>query len=109
MTHRVMGVNGEAPACQPPTRSPSPHRVRMAVAEVQMRAAGGPCARRGMLDAGARSRHDVVGTHRSKERLSAPAQRGRAGLVASAFKERTMAPDENLAVGAPCYTTTVYV
>ena len=53
----------------------------MAVAEVQMRAVQGPCARRGMLDAGARSRHDVVGTHRSKERLSAPAQRGRAGLV----------------------------
>ena len=101
MTHRVMGVNGEAPACQPPTRSPSPHRVRMAVAEVQMRAVQGPCAGRGVVDAGVGSRHDVVGAHRSKERLSAPAQRGRAGLVASAFKERTMAPDENLAVGAP--------
>ena len=87
MTHRVMGVNGEAPACQPPTRSPSPHRVRMAVAEVQMRAAGGPCARRGMLDAGARSRHDVVGTHRSKERLSAAAQRCRAGLVIISLKD----------------------
>ena len=87
MTHRVMGVNGEAPACQPPTRSPSPHRVRMAVAEVQMRAAGGPCARRGMLDAGARSRHDVVGTHRSKERLSAAAQRCRAGLVVVSLKD----------------------
>ena len=87
MTHRVMGVNGEAPACQPPTRSPSPHRVRMAVAEVQMRAAGGPCARRGMLDAGARSRHDVVGTHRSKERLSAAAQRCRAGLVVVNLKD----------------------
>ena len=82
-----MGVNGEAPACQPPTRSPSPHRVRMAVAEVQMRAAGGPCARRGMLDAGARSRHDVVGTHRSKERLSAAAQRCRAGLVVVSLKD----------------------
>ena len=87
MTHRVLGVNGEAPACQPPTRSPSPHRVRMAVAEVQMRAAGGPCARRGMLDAGARSRHDVVGTHRSKERLSAAAQRCRAGLVVVSLKD----------------------
>jgi hypothetical protein len=87
VTHRVMGVNGEAPACQPPTRSPSPHRVRMAVAEVQMRAAGGPCARRGMLDAGARSRHDVVGTHRSKERLSAAAQRCRAGLVVVSLKD----------------------
>ena len=87
MTHRVMGVNGEAPACQPPTRSPSPHHVRMAVAEVQMRAAGGPCARRGMLDAGARSRHDVVGTHRSKERLSAAAQRCRAGLVVVSLKD----------------------
>ena len=87
MTHRVMGVNGEAPACQPPTRSPSPHRVRMAVAEVQMRAAGGPCARRGMLDAGARSRHDVVGTHRSKERLSAAAQRCRAGLVVVSLED----------------------
>ena len=87
MTHRVMGVNGEAPACQPPTRSPSPHRVRMAVAEVQMRAAGGPCARRGMLDAGARSRHDVVGTHRSKERLSAAAQRCRAGLVVVSLQD----------------------
>ena len=97
MTHRVMGVNGEAPACQPPTRSPSPHRVRMAVAEVQMRAAGGPCARRGMLDAGARSRHDVVGTHRSKERLSAAAQRCRAGLVVVSLKDASHgSPDENL-------------
>ena len=81
MTDRVKGMDGEAPACQPPTRSPSPHRVRMAVAEVQMRAAGGPCARRGMLDAGARSRHDVVGTHRSKERLSASAWRSGAGVI----------------------------
>ena len=80
-------MNDEAPACQPPTRSPSPPRVRMAVAEVQMRAAGGPCARRGMLDAGARSRHDVVGTHRSKERLSAAAQRCRAGLVVVSLKD----------------------
>ena len=87
MTHRVMGVNGEAPACQPPTRSPSPHRVRMAVVDVQMWAAGGPCARRGMLDAGARARHDVVGTHRSKERLSAAAQRCRAGLVVVSLKD----------------------
>ena len=55
-----------------------------------------------MLDAGARSRHDVVGTHRSKERLSAAAQRCRAGLLSSAFKEQTMAPDENLAPEAPC-------
>ena len=52
-----------------------------------MRAAGGPCARRGMLDAGARSRHDVVGTHRSKERLSAAAQRCRAGLVVVSLKD----------------------
>ena len=87
MTHRVMGVNGEAPACQPPTRSPSPHRVRMAVVDVQMWAAGGACAPRGMLDAGARSRHDVVGTHRSKERLSAAAQRCRAGLVVVSLKD----------------------
>ena len=87
-------VNGEAPACQPPTRSPSPHRVRMAVAEVQMRAAGGPCARRGMLDAGARSRHDVVGTHRSKERLSAAAQRCRAGLVVVSLKGQVSALSE---------------
>ena len=81
VTHRLMGVNGEAPACQPPTRSPSPHRVRMAVVDVQMWAVRGPCARRGVLDAGVGSRRDVVGAHRSKERLSAPAQRGRAGLV----------------------------
>ena len=76
-----MGVNGEAPACQPPTRSPSPHRVRMAVVDVQMWAVRGPCARRGVLDAGVGSRRDVMGAHRSKERLSAPAQRGRRGLV----------------------------
>ena len=81
VTHRVMGVNGEAPAYQPPTRSPSPHRVRMAVVDVQMWAVRGPCARRGVLDAGVGSRRDVMGAHRSKERLSAPAQRGRAGLV----------------------------
>ena len=103
MTHRVMGVNGEAPACQPPTRSPSPHRVRMAVAEVQMRAAGGPCARRGMLDAGARSRHDVVGTHRSKERLSAAAQRCRAGLVVVSLKDGSHGSGKNLG-----YWSTVY-
>ena len=53
----------------------------MAVVDVQMWAARGPCARRGVLDAGVGSRRDVVGAHRSKERLSAPAQRGRAGLV----------------------------
>ena len=88
-------MNGEAPACQPPTRSPSPHRVRMAVAEVQMRAAGGPCARRGMLDAGARSRHDVVGTHRSKERLSAAAQRCRAGLVVVSLKDVRLQTDRH--------------
>ena len=81
VTHRVMGVNGEAPACQPPTRPPSPHRVRMAVAEVRMRAVQGPCAGRGVVDAGVGSRHDVVGAHHSKERLSAPARGGRAGLV----------------------------
>ena len=69
VTHRVMGTNGEAPACQPPTRSPSPHRVRMAVAEVQMRAVWGARARKGVLDAGVGSRHDVAGAHRSKERL----------------------------------------
>ena len=103
MTHRVMGVNGEAPACQPPTRSPSPHRVRMAVAEVQMRAAGGPCARRGMLDAGARSRHDVVGTHRSKERLSAAAQRCRAGLVVVSLKDVSHGSGKKRA-GATRYT-----
>ena len=101
MTHRVMGVDDEAPACQHPTRSPSPHRVCMAVAEVQMRAARGPCGGRGVVDAGARSWHDVAGTHRSKERLSAPAERGRAGLMSSAFKEQAMAPDENLAPEAP--------
>ena len=87
MTHRVMGVNGEAPACQPPTRSPSPHRVRMAVVDVQMWAARGPCARRGVLDAGVGSRRDVVGAHRSKERLSAPARRGRAGPVVVGLKD----------------------
>ena len=101
VTHRVMGMDGEAPACQPPTRPPSPHRVRMAVAEVQMRAVQGPCARRGMLDAGARARHDVLGTHRSKERLSAHAQRGPPVCLSSACKDRTMAPDENLAPEAP--------
>ena len=104
MTHRVMGVNGEAPACQPPTRSPSPHRVRMAVAEVQMRAAGGPCARRGMLDAGARSRHDVVGTHRSKERLSAAAQRCRAGLVVVSLKDVSHGSGKKIGSGSTVQT-----
>ena len=103
MTHRVMGMNGEAPACQPPTRSPSPHRVRMAVAEVQMRAAGGPCARRGMLDAGARSRHDVVGTHRSKERLSAAAQRCRAGLVVVSLKDVSHGSGKKFGSGSTVY------
>ena len=53
----------------------------MAVVDVQVWAARGPCARRGVLDAGVGSRRDVVGAHRSKERLSAAAQRCRAGLV----------------------------
>ena len=46
-----------------------------------MRAVQGPCAGRGVVDAGVGSRHDVVGAHHSKERLSAPARGGRAGLV----------------------------
>ena len=58
----------------------------MAVAEVQMRAVQGPCAGRGVVDAGVGSRHDVVGAHRSKERLSAPAPRGRAGLVVASLQ-----------------------
>ena len=101
VTHRVMGVNGEAPACQPPTRSPSPHRVRMAVAEVRMRAVQGPCAGRGVVDAGVESRHDVVGAHHSKERLSAAAQRCRAGLVVVSLKTSAMAPEKKLALAAP--------
>ena len=58
----------------------------MAVAEVRMRAVQGPCAGRGVVDAGVGSRHDVVGAHRSKERLSAPAPRGRAGLVVASLQ-----------------------
>ena len=33
MTDRVKGMDGEAPACQPPTTAPSPHRVSVDVAE----------------------------------------------------------------------------
>jgi len=98
VTHRLMGVNGEAPAYQPPTRSPSPHRVRMAVAEVQMRAVRGPCARRGVLDAGVGSRRDVMGAHRSKERLSASAQRGRRGLVVESLQGASHAYGKNRAI-----------
>ena len=70
--------------------------ARMAVVDVQMWAVGGPCARRGMLDAGARSRHDVVGTHRSKERLSAAAQRCRAGLVVVSLKDVSHGSGKNV-------------
>ena len=73
----------------------------MAVAEVQMWAARGPCARRGVLDAGVGSRRDVVGAHRSKERLSAPAQRGRAGLVVVSLQGAAMATGEIGRFGAP--------
>ena len=103
MTHRVMGMNGEAPACQPPTRSPSPHRVRMAVVDVQVWAAQGPCARRGVLDAGVGSRRDVVGAHRSKERLSAAAQRCRAGLVVVSLKDVSHGSGKKFGSGSTVY------
>ena len=85
VTHRVMGVNGEAPACQPPTNAPSPHRATVDAAHCEDAGCGGDTCTEGCAgcgrQAGVESRHDVVGAHRSKERLSAPAQRGRAGLV----------------------------
>ena len=35
VTYRVMGVDGEALACQPPTSAPSPHRATMDVGQCE--------------------------------------------------------------------------
>ena len=69
---------------------------------VKMRAVGGTRAQRGVLDAGVESRHDVVGAHRSKERLSAPAQRGRAGLVVVSLQGPSHRYEKIGRFGAPC-------
>ena len=78
---RIRGVNDEAPARQPPTRSPSRHRATVDVAACEMRAVQGMRARRGVVDARVRSCHGVLGAHRSKERLYEHAGRDRAGVI----------------------------
>ena len=102
MTHRVMGVNGEAPACQPPTRSPSPHRVRMAVAEVQMRAVQGPCAEGGVWWMRAWG-HGMTWWARTAQKSGSRLLPHAAVPVwlSPACKAQAMPPDQNLAPEAP--------
>ena len=102
MTHRVMGVNGEAPACQPPTRSPSPHRVRMAVVDVQMRAAGGHL-HGGVCWMRARGRGMTWWARTAQKSGSRLLPNAAVGVwLRKVFKKRAMAPGENLAPEAPC-------
>ena len=35
VTHPMMGMDGEAPACQPPTTAPSPHRATVDVVQCE--------------------------------------------------------------------------
>ena len=35
VTHPTMGMDGEAPACQPPTTAPSPHRATVDVVQCE--------------------------------------------------------------------------
>ena len=79
MDHRIvrdlmMGVDGEAPACQPPTSAPSPHRATVDAVQCGDVGCAGAMCTAGWCKG---SCCGVAGAHRSKVRLWAHARRGR--------------------------------
>ena len=108
MTHRMMGVDGEVPACQPPTSAPSPHGATVDAVQCGDVGCAGAMCTAGWCKCARGSCSGVVGAHRLKVRLWAHARRGRRETLDSRPSRRrpwNWACRKNFGGGpAPCPT-----